>query len=97
MKIVDIGCEDFEAAFRNRKMISNKENITGYLLIEAIVKSWPHGEFLPTWMYGRLPIVGKEEARELYKYGIYGVDNKKGYDKKYDIADKRKDEGDIDE
>ena len=97
MEIIDIGCEDFEAAARNRNRVVNKENIAGYLLIEAIIKSWPHGEPLPMWLCGKLPIVGKEEERELYDYGITEVDSEKGYDIKYNIDDREKYEGEINE
>ena len=49
-------------------MVSLKENISGYLFIEALVRSWPRGKPLPEELYGTLPTVGKHEARELYGF-----------------------------
>ncbi len=71
----DIGCDDFEMAALNRRMVRLKQNITGYLWIEAVVKGWPRSKALPEWLYGTLPTVGKHEARDLHKYGMYTIDN----------------------
>lgn len=61
-------CDDYVAAKRNRRMVGLKQNISGYLFIEALVKSWPRNKPLPEWLWGTLPIVGKHEARELYGF-----------------------------
>ena len=76
---VDIGCDDFGSAARNRKRIKSKDNLTWWLWYEAVVKGWPFRKPLPFWLpQGGLPKVGKYEARELYQYGIYEVDNYNG-------------------
>ena len=78
VKIRDIGCNDFVAAARNRRMVRLKLNIDAYLWIEAVVKSWPRSKPLPEQFYGELPLVGKSESRTLREYGIYEVDNYNG-------------------
>lgn len=71
----DTGCDDFGRAARNRKMVANKENIIGYLWVEAVVKSHPHGKPLPEWVpQGSLPIVGKHEIRNFERYGFHIID-----------------------
>ncbi len=71
MTWIDCGCDDFPAAARNRRMVRLKQNIDGYLFIEALVRSWPLNKPLPEQYYGYLPIVGKQE--ELY--GFHEVGN----------------------
>ena len=61
-------CSDLEAAKRNRRMVKLKQNIMGYMFIEALVKSWPRNKPLPEWLYGTLPLVGKNEERELFGF-----------------------------
>ncbi len=58
-------CENYKRATENRRMVKLKQNISGYLFIEALVRGWPHNKPLPEWLWGRLPTVGKYEAREL--------------------------------
>ena len=71
---IDAGCNDFERAARNRKMIANKENILGYLWIEAIVRAWPRNKLLPGWLStGEFPTVNKHERNSLNQYGIYAI------------------------
>ena len=71
---VDLLCADYVAAARNRRMVRLKQNITGYLWIEAIVRNCPRSKPLPEWLYHELPQIGKREAKELHKYGIYEVE-----------------------
>lgn len=62
----DIGCPDFEQAARNRKIIKNKDYITGYLQAEVSVTKTPLGQALATWIpTGELPTIAKEVWREL--------------------------------
>ncbi len=70
---IDLLCSDYAAAACNRRMVRLKQNIDGYLWIENLVRTWPRKKPLPMWLYGRLPSVGKQEARELYQYGIYEI------------------------
>ena len=63
--MIDLMCDDYKSAARNRKMVRLKHNIEGYLFIEALVQSWPYRKLLPENLYGYLPSVGKQEAREL--------------------------------
>jgi hypothetical protein len=46
-------------------MVRLKQNIEGYLFIEALVRSWPRNKRLPDALLGTLPSIGKHEAREL--------------------------------
>ena len=66
-------CDDYSRARINRQMVRLKHNISGYLFIEALVQSWPRSKPLPEWLWGTLPLVGKNEARELH--GFHDVDN----------------------
>ena len=65
-------CSDYLSAKRNRRMVKLKQNIEGYVFIEALVRSWPRNKRLPDALYGTLPSVGKHEARELH--GFHEVD-----------------------
>ncbi len=66
--IIDLLCEDYSRAKANRRMVRLKQNISGYLFIESLVKSWPKSKPLPEWLYGHIPSVSKTEARELYGF-----------------------------
>ena len=61
-------CTNLSAAARNRRMVAENKNIIGYLFAEALVKSWPHNKLLPEYLLGTLPIVGKNEQRELHGF-----------------------------
>ena len=78
MIIIDCGCDDFAAAARKRQMVRLKQNIEGYLWIEALVRGWPHKKPLPEWLFGHIPTIGREEEREMSQYGIYEIDNYNG-------------------
>lgn len=70
----DVGCDDFDSAERNRGMVARKENISGYIQIEAIVKAWPSRKPLPYWIpQGDLPQVGKGE--NIHRYGMHEVND----------------------
>ncbi len=72
---IDTGCSDFKKARDNRRMVRLKQNIEGYLWIEAIVGNWPHKKPLPEWLCGSIPTVGTHEERDMHEYGIYELDN----------------------
>ena len=61
-KIIDIGCDDFDAAARNREMIRNKDKIINYLRIEAALRGLSLKKALPVWIpTGTLPVVNKKD------------------------------------
>jgi len=64
-QIIDFLCGNYVRARQNRRMVRLKQNILGYLFIEALVRRWPHGEPLPDYLIGTLPFVGKREKRGL--------------------------------
>ena len=66
--MIDLLCSDYKAAARNRRMVRLKQNIEGYLFIEALVRSWPRKKPLPEWLYGHIPSVSKTEVRGLYGF-----------------------------
>ena len=66
--MIDLLCSDYKAAARNRRMIKLKQNIEGYLFIEALVRNWPRKKPLPEWLYGHIPSVSKTEAKNLYGF-----------------------------
>ena len=70
--MIDLLCSDYKAAADNRRMVKLKQNIEGYLFIEALVRNWPHNKRLPDALLGTLPSIGKHEARELH--GFHEVD-----------------------
>ncbi len=70
---MDLMCLDYQQAAENREMVRLKQNIEGYLFIEALVRSWPRKKPLPEWLYGHLPVVNGQEAKELYRYGVYEI------------------------
>ncbi len=75
MRILDIGCPDFAAASRNREMVENHENAAGYQLVEAVLRGWPSRKPLPNWIpQGKLPTIGKHEAREIEAYGMHELE-----------------------
>jgi hypothetical protein len=49
-------------------MVKLKQNISGYLFIEALIRGWPHKKPLPEWLYGYIPSVSGTEAKELYGF-----------------------------
>ena len=61
-------CSDYIRAKENRRMVRLKRNIEGYLFAEALIRSWPKRKPLPEWLHGKLPSVGKKEARELHGF-----------------------------
>jgi len=63
-------CNDLESAARNRQMIKLKQNIEGYLFIEAMVKRWPRNKRLPEQFYGEIPIISNKENL----YGFHEVE-----------------------
>ncbi len=80
---IDLGCNDFKGAARNRRMVKWKRNIVGYLEVEAILKNTPLSKPLPSWVpVGNLPKVGKEEYRGqnetkyLHSMGMHNIDEK---------------------
>lgn len=77
---IDLLCENYSKAKRNRKMVRLKQNIEGYIFMEEFLKRWPHRKKLPEWMYGEVPNIGKHEAKELHKYGIHITDDYYGED-----------------
>ena len=63
---LDIGCDDLERAEQNRRMVANKDNVAGYLQIEAAVGRTPLGQALPKWIpIGVVHTVAKELWSEL--------------------------------
>ncbi len=75
MRILDIGCPDFDAASRNRDMVENHECTAGYQLVESVLKGWPRRKPLPGWIpQGNLPQIGNHEAREIGEYGMHELD-----------------------
>ena len=67
-------CIDLEAAARNRRMVAEKRNISGYEIIEAVVKAWPRNKPLPEWIpVGKLPKIDKSEKGKMNQYGIYEI------------------------
>ena len=55
-------CSDFKRAADNREMVRLKQNISGYLDIEKMVRNWPRGKPLPEQLIGRIPTLGKHES-----------------------------------
>ncbi len=73
---IDVGCPDFEAAARNRRMIDGNDKIIGYQFIEAFVRAWPRNKPLPEWIpLGKLPTINKSERENVNSYGIYEIGN----------------------
>ncbi len=66
---IDLLCEDYSVAKRNRRMVELKENIEGYLFIEALIKRWPRKKPLPERLWGYIPSVSKNERL----YGFHEV------------------------
>jgi hypothetical protein len=66
--MIDLMCLDYSAAKRNRRMVKLKENISGYLYIEALIRGWPKKKPLPEWLFGHVPSISKTESRELYGF-----------------------------
>ena len=63
---IDVGCDDFGKAARNREMVAGKHNILAYLMTEAVLKGWPLAKPLPGWIpTGNLISVGEEEFRRM--------------------------------
>ncbi len=77
---VDVGCEDFKAAARNRRMVRLKQKISGYLFIEAVIRGWPHRKPLPEWLYGSIPTIhryeyeDRNEDRYLHSLGMHRIE-----------------------
>ncbi len=67
--MIDLLCSDYKAAADNRKMVRLKQNIEGYLFIEALVRGWPRKKPLPERLFGYVPLVGKNENL----YGFHEV------------------------
>lgn len=65
---IDLFCKDYSRAKTNRRMVRLKQNISGYVQIEALVRGWPRSKPLPEWLWGHIPSVGKTESRELYGF-----------------------------
>ena len=59
---MSILCPDFNRAADNRQMVRLKQNIEGYLFIEALIRNWPRGKPLPEQLIGRVPTLGKHES-----------------------------------
>ena len=70
MKKIDLLCDDYSRAKANRRMVKLKQNISGYLFIEGLVKRWPRNKRLPEYLLGVLPFVGKNENL----YGFHEVE-----------------------
>ena len=62
-------CSNYKRAAENRRMVRLKQNILGYLFIEALLRSWPRKKPLPEWLWGSLPSVSKHERL----YGFHEV------------------------
>ena len=61
----DVGCDDFERAKLNRKIIKESLFATGYKLVEEALRRTPLGKPLPSWItLGELPVVGKKDWRQ---------------------------------
>ena len=73
METIDLLCSDYERAAANRQMVRLKQNIEGYLFIEALIRSWPRKKPLPAQLLGYILSVGGHEGRELS--GFHRVDN----------------------
>ena len=70
MTRIDIGCDDFEAAARNREMVKEKRNIIAYLEVESAIAHTPRGQPLATWIpRGELTFVGRRDWQQ------FGGDN----------------------
>ncbi len=71
---IDLMCESYKRAAANRQTIRLKQNISGYLEIEAIVRSWPYKKPLPNWItQGNLPKIGNTSNRAMHQGGFHEV------------------------
>ena len=71
----DIGCDDFEAAARNRKMVAEKMNISAYVRVELALLNLPWWSPLPLWIpTGNLPIVTGQDLEWARRRNAEGVD-----------------------
>lgn len=71
---IDIGCDDFAKAARNREMVAKKENISYYLALEYWLDHASHHTQLPDFIIvggerlpftaGRLPEVSRSDWRQ---------------------------------
>jgi len=66
MKKIDLLCDNYKRAAKNRRMVKLKQNISEYVRIEAIVKSTPKNKRLPDQFYGQIPLASKNE--NLYSF-----------------------------
>ncbi len=58
-------CLDYKRADINRRMVYLKQNISGYLEVEAFLKAHPRQNPLPSWIpQGNLIIVSKREISD---------------------------------
>lgn len=72
---IDLGCDDFEAAKRNRERKLTVEQLRWWLWYENTVRSWSYKKPLPFWIpQGRLPKIGKWDARYLSDHGMHVID-----------------------
>jgi hypothetical protein len=64
-RTLDIGCDDFAKAARNRQRVANHENIDFYLKLESWLRNSPLKATLPTWLtQGSLPQISKHDWQE---------------------------------
>ena len=53
---MDLLCDDYQHAARNRLMVASHQNIAGYVEVEDALKLLPLSAPLPSWIQqGRLP------------------------------------------
>jgi len=82
----DIGCDDFDRAEQNRKMIADKENIEAYLKVEEALDRTPLRRPLPSWIplgegYSRYMVIGGACFQEEDRASLEEVVDRRGVDK----------------
>ena len=71
---IDLGCEDFRAARRNREMVKHKRKISGYLYYELRLRGLSLGQTLPKDIpQGELMKVSKKEYREYFGNSLHEI------------------------
>lgn len=74
-KSVDVGCSDFGAARKSRERQKDKHYLIWWYWYEAFIKSYPRNRLLPEWAIGKLPSVDKSERENIWRHGIYEIED----------------------
>lgn len=62
---IDIGCDDFDKARRNRERIEQRKNIEFYKQVESWLRHTRRDQPLPAWITkGRVPEVSKADWKQ---------------------------------